>query len=454
MKLNAEVRVLELQLSRWGRGIDAFKALAGVSAVVGAVVAIVAMLVSAHQWQESQDRDRQTRVEERLDKTLERLGDPAPTKRLSAVVSLRSFLTREGARHHEQVLTSLTNLLALEPEPMVGSAVVAMLTSVEPGSFAPGVLEASLGSLAKVSRALVAQGNLLNRDALQNRPADIVARAQSVAAAIAAMVRLGVRITDLSGIYCVGCKFGGVSLNGVRFNNADLYLADFSNAGLQGASFDGADLEGSRFVAADLRQARLTHSTIDRLDRTEETYVTRRFQKLSGQPVPIIEVSGPNFNCADLRGAVFSGQPIFAFVSTKAVIHRARFDTPALWVKHTTFVKADLQGADFSGVGFFGAGPESATPPFPVRSKQLRSDYPGVAFFEGELSNDSPGATFDPSYGVNLDVLRGSLAATNWTKAILPRPLQEWLKANQPPSYSGSSNQQPCEPRSARSQGQ
>jgi hypothetical protein len=160
-KLHAEIDKLRVdrdfatyQTSRTYRILEYLKGAAGVGAVAAAVAGLLTLVVSGWQWNAQQNQSRLVRIDERADKALASLGEKEPSARLGAVESLRSFLTQPDDLRHTQVLASMTNALAIEPEIAVRNAIIAVLQSIDPHVVSKASLDAALVSLRSVSGSI------------------------------------------------------------------------------------------------------------------------------------------------------------------------------------------------------------------------------------------------------------------------------------------------------------
>src|ERR1051326_3744551 len=240
-KLHAETALLNLQLSPAERRRDRIKSIAGVSGVVTATAALLALLLSTYQWFRSDKLNRDVRVEERLERALKLLGDTAPAARLAGVATLASFLRDIDDAHAPQVLLALTNSLSIESSLTVRNAIVTTFTGVNPKVVKSSQLDETLVSLVQISRGLVQEGNLwrTRRDNLYFSPSPdtIEARAVSVAQALCALLRAGAKAQDLTRIYLAGMDLNHISLPGVKFDDSILAGCAFRHANLRQASF-------------------------------------------------------------------------------------------------------------------------------------------------------------------------------------------------------------------------
>jgi hypothetical protein len=131
----------------------------------------------------------------------------------------------------------------------VRNAIVASLEALDVSIVDAAARDRALRSLVLVSRGLVQEGDLwrLRRDSPYFAPPheSVEARAVSVATAIMALLKKGVRISDMSRIYLAGADLRRLDLSGMTFDDAILAWSDLSDAKLVKASFKDADLEST-----------------------------------------------------------------------------------------------------------------------------------------------------------------------------------------------------------------
>ena len=118
------------------------------------------LLFSVVQWSSESSQNRTFKTEERLDKDLAVLADTSYRMRLSGVIALKGFLTKEHAAYHAQVLAALTNMLSTEKECSVRNAINQTIEEIDTTVVPVKVLKQNLISLAGYSRYLVQSGSL------------------------------------------------------------------------------------------------------------------------------------------------------------------------------------------------------------------------------------------------------------------------------------------------------
>src|SRR5262249_44998785 len=152
--------------------------------------------------------------------------DTAP-KRLSGVMSLRTFLGDEQRRVGAG--QSLASALAFEKDRVVRNAIADALAR---NDLDVSVARAALEVLITNSRGLVEDGNLrevaLTNDDRRAEPSSALSRAATVGDVINKLsTRKNIGITDYTGIYCARCNYQKAPLRGAHFDNAVLVNADF-----------------------------------------------------------------------------------------------------------------------------------------------------------------------------------------------------------------------------------
>src|SRR5216684_471412 len=91
-KTDLEAKILEQQLTPSFRRLETLKTLTGASGLIIALVTVIGGFLSVGNWFIGQQKDRQIRSEERLDRALTMLAEKDASRRLAAVTSLGSFL--------------------------------------------------------------------------------------------------------------------------------------------------------------------------------------------------------------------------------------------------------------------------------------------------------------------------------------------------------------------------
>jgi|GEM_PF-5284485 len=429
-KMHAETDLVIQQLSQRHQRYEWLKVIAGFGGLITAVAAVFGLLLSASQWLESAESTRRLRVEERLDRSLTLMGGESPATRLAAVVSLSSFL-KEDKEHAPQVLQALTNALAIEESLTVRNAILAAIERLEPTDLSATEFRHALDSLVLVSRGLIQEGDLWTnrRSSVYTTPshATVESKALSVATAIAGLLHKGARSPDMSRIYLSGADLSGLNLTGTKWDDSILAWTDFSRAELKNTSFKDADLEGALFKQAHLTKADFSVSLDILTAKRRFNYVKlqmHRSQRLAqeARATESFWVTGPDFSCADLNGANFSGHPLLPIYSNElAAVIRA----------HMSFRDADISGANFSPLGGFGIvlpGQQYDAQPFPtIGSGASWASIDHYAVTEFVLNNHAPLAPGRANYSQALNELTAIFSGSNWRGATFDRSVRETL---------------------------
>ena len=333
-KLALERRVLQRQLSTQGILLQWLNAAAVPVTLLGAILAFYIGFGQLKQSGEAQ-------IAERFDNALTRLASDQPDQRMTGVEGIILFLRAQQPEWHLQALSFLINTLALEKNTQVQRAILDALFEIKPGQIETSSLNEALNTAVERNRSLTqaissSYTTEIQRDqwlrlakfdlpdfpsgtkdgpiptkliselsleqyfdfiSAERGPFDDMVTGDGVpllglSGAINDLIKAGAHAADFSGIFCSACDFAPAkNLDGANFNNSFLPIANFSHLSLKQAIFRDANLTRSIFFAADLTGADLSSSSID-LDSNR-----RR------QGFPFLE-------CANLRGANLSGQPL------------------------------------------------------------------------------------------------------------------------------------------------
>jgi uncharacterized protein YjbI with pentapeptide repeats len=382
-KLQLETRELEQNTGGWSRFLESLKAAAGIAA-------LAALLVGFLQLRDA----RRSRDDERFDRAVSRLGSVSPTERLSGVAGLELFLEPAESERHRATLRFLVNALASEKDSIVSASIVSSLSRLTPLQVSRGDLNDALETLRDRNRTLY----LDHRTSVKSFPtknwdetyivegdSDGLTPLRATAAAMTAMIRNRVKIPDLSGIYCVRCDFTGKTWEMMNPNFSK--VADFANADptttldLSGTDFDGSILKGSNFIGVNLRGASFDSS----------------------------DVLGTNFSGADLAGAKFTDFGHHEYATNSMEIAGQTYP-PAF----PDFTCADLSGADFTGSVFFGVygvGEHDSDVAYPILHLANLSGTKLGKMWIYTVSPRPPGSNSNPPEIVNSFLFSGSAQA-------------------------------------------
>jgi uncharacterized protein YjbI with pentapeptide repeats len=436
-KIELENHNLELHLAKRPTVIETLNKFSGLAGLVTALGAIITIAISVYQWSAESEQNRIVTVEERLNKTLVGLGDPASKVRLSSVTSLKGFLDEKHNTYHDQVLYALVTTLGIESDSYVRNAIVKIIEGIETTSVSPQLLKQSLELLASNSRYQVETGQLYenavtNQFAIPENANELIAR--DVSAAMISLIRKGVVIKDLSGIYCTKCDFSGLVLDNTNFKDAILNWSSFKNSKLRNSNFDGAELANTSFVKADLSYSRFTFSEIKGHDYHEPYTIKQINHKTS----PSI-IWSPDFSSANLSNADFTGHVLFGFLHDNA-----RRSTIIL---NPQFANATLTNTNFSRIDIYGItidrndDPKNENLPFSTKNQDIRtllrqqkkqgldSSFAWI-IFQCSL-DDNATFTANTRFARSIGTLSECFMGSNWDRARMPKVLSDVLAKGQ-----------------------
>lgn len=154
-----------------------------------------------------------------------------------------------------------------------------------------------------------------------------------------------------------------------------------------------------------------------------------------------VVISGPNFSCADLRGADFSGAPIFHMSQDEF------FKRQEIFVQGFNFNGANLEGADFQFAKVFGLGHRSYREYSGVETNGGTGIGSGaIDAFMGQLGPESRLLAEEMDlHESSLLRLMMNFSASNWQAAKLPRGFYGYFLSNSEMEEEPGSE---CTPRS------
>ena len=296
---------------------------------------------------------------------------------------------------------------------------------------------------------------------------DDLAPLRATASALTALIKNGARAKNLSGVYCVRCDFSGkiwdmtnpdfskvadfahadptktLDLSGADFHGAILRNANFLGVNLRETSFDGADLTSTNFAGADLSNAKLT-------DFGRSHYIIQGMET-SGH---LYGGMFPDFTCADLSGADFSGSILFAIYGSSppnpayAILHNAN-------LTNTKLGQMDVLTA--SRVPNYNATPPERMSTFLFEGYRQAGEFSDIKDWD-EQSNivevfwGSPQLRIkEPipaDYRLGIQLVFSNLAsARNLDKSELPQGMRDFISRNEK-SLAQSPHPTPCTPKS------
>lgn len=344
--LRLENQVLRRQLTRKFLLLEWAKAIAAPLAILGFVATVVIFLIQRGDL-------RQQRDDERFERAITRVGSTEVSERLTGIAGLAQFLDTKDAGRQRKAMQYLVNAAAIEPDATVRSAILDVFAGLGTARPAPEALNDALISVRDRNRAILNRyrnrffttplvndrfpsGEGYSEVPIGKLSDEEREPLEATASIMAALIRVGAKVTDLSQVYCVGCKLGRddtvVDLSHANFDGAFLRFADFTDADLSGASFHNADLILTRFTNANLRGAKLT-ADVPALPWAELAAFAAN---------NLLAMHGASFACADLSEADFTGRPIFVFI----------YKNPVIGSNSDNFTGANLRRTKLTGFQF------------------------------------------------------------------------------------------------------
>ena len=425
-----------------GKFLEWFKA---AGAVIVALGVIGTLALTIYQ----QRQNRLSRDDDRFDRSVSRVGSAQIAERLTGVAGLQQFLDSD-ADHARSALLYLVNAVAIEPDPTVRSAMLDTFDSLQRLSLSTEALNGALASAIDRNRALFKRFKSRPWSATKEKPSyntefpelamDPISEQEkeqllSTAGVMAALVRAGARVDDLSNTFCMNCDFSAanrkVNLSRVKFDWAMLRGAKFFDVNLDEASFHNADLLAADFTKASLRKAKLTVDLQMIPYGLQAAYATG----------DLMNVRGVTFACSDLTEADFSGRTTFGLILDDPIFGGYKADE---------FFAADLHAANFIGSQFFVAVPQSGSsgaqpsqqlgPLSPVDSRTLGSGpSDAVHYVNGKyvvwtfsISDDTSfSVPLKSGYRRSLILLLSSFGfAKHLSEAKLPSAIAQYVEQN------------------------
>ena len=320
--LEAEKLRLEVEKLRKDLRPDKLKIFTTVAAMVSILGIIGTLSLGLRQLHQAQV----VRIDERFESVVTRLSSSQPSERLAGLSGLEQFLRGTNSEYQGNALHYLVNAAVIEQDPTVRGAIVDVFETAPKFHLSAQLLNAALLTARDRNRAIYRRlamqfteeeraGKTPRHDPSYSEvpfgspPEKQLRSLEASASAIAALVRAGGKVEDLSGIYCADCVFSTVdspsNLSGVKFDNSILRDAMFTNAELKSASFNDTDLSEAYFISSDLQFAKITASPPS---------VPWSFLAVESSG-NLSSAEGANFSCSDLSHADFTGSAIFGLIN-------------------------------------------------------------------------------------------------------------------------------------------
>jgi uncharacterized protein YjbI with pentapeptide repeats len=420
-KTDLEAALLTEQLTPRHKFWEAVKAMAGASGLVLALISIVGGGASIYRWFQDQETNRQLRIEERLERSLDGLSAERAAQRVAAAGSLKSFLS-ENQERNARVSVAVGYALAMEADQVARGAMLSFFKSLDQASVDLAPKNAALVTLVELNREIVRDKSLWleppgnwYRFSTEDPKGQ---RLEATVIAISTLLRQGARVRDLSGTYLVLADLSQLDLSNTKFDDAMLNWTNFAGSTLRGASFNGANLDWTSFAAADLREAKLTYVEASARGARRFSFVVQNLAEGRGLTLP-------DFDCADLRGADFTGFPLFNATEDEMRTHPGASG----WLR---FEGANLGNANLQRVGIYFMEPprgRRGPPLFDIDDGNGQGRVGGPMAIIGTLSPQSPPPARIGRFQTAVDELRGAFFASNLAGARLPQQLAPYLSS-------------------------
>jgi uncharacterized protein YjbI with pentapeptide repeats len=335
-KLTLEIRALRFKHSPFGR---LFEWLQGAAPVLAIATLVWTVLVNINQ----QDVQRAATENALFDGIYTKLGSALPSERATAVAQASSLLHHANGTHDADLLTALSNQLALDESATVRSAILNVFRNLD-HSTNRTVLDSTLRNLVDLHRAAIASSRMTpfelssatqddrgeyflldqatRTGASSEELNSTFARLGSLAVALLSVLRAGGRTRTMDHIYCPGCDFSALKIDfqNVNFDDAIIPESQWSLTNLTGASFRDAVIERANFTGAQLTNADFSN---DEFNMTRLDYVQAlSLRNMPSNGFPDLgfyqhQSGSPIFTCANLQNANFTQFPLVTRIDRK-----------------------------------------------------------------------------------------------------------------------------------------
>lgn len=282
-KLRQEIKQLQIENDK---SVSPWQSVPIYATLVTAVVAVGGLFLTVAKQFSERDRDRQQReaesirhVDEKFTSVVSDLGSDSESLRMSAIVSLITFLGPDYARFHEQVyLLLLANLKLKSSTPVNRLLIQAFEKALAFNLKAPRTREHPLEldfTNANLYHANLSYLDLSNADLgfadlrLANLTYAVLFRAKGIEANFerAKLSHANFGEARLAKANLAGAHLHQTNLVAANLKETDLTGAEFLRARLQSAHLEGATIDNARFEQAYLQDAyfvgaRLSPATI------------------------------------------------------------------------------------------------------------------------------------------------------------------------------------------------
>jgi len=375
-KLLLDIKELTFKQSLWGRIVELLQNSVPVLAILGLVWTVFTGL----NQQEAQRMDAESA---RFERAYTKLGSRLASERATGVAQASSLLHLAGGSRDKDLLTALTNQLALDEDAVVRSAILNVFSNLS-NTTGREALDTTLESIIDLQRAIVQSSGVTPFELATAQPDDrgiyfvprrvnepssattidtaaalhgTLSRLASLKAAFLSVLKAGGRTQTMDHIYCPDCDFTAldIDLSGVSFQAAILPSSQWSGLRLAHANFRDAIVEGADFTGAQLEGADFSNGDFN-VTRQEyvSAYALRHINPAAG-PEPYLDTfstKAPRFVCADLRNASFQNFPVVTRLDmgTANTGHGEEVTAVGQQAWSMAFRGANISGADFSEV--------------------------------------------------------------------------------------------------------
>lgn len=331
-KLTLEVADLTFKQSWLAKCIAFLQGILPLAALVTLIWTISAGL--RQQRLQSQDAENA-----RFEHAYTKLGSQLPSERATGVTQASALLRVNGGVRDKEVLTALTNQLALDEDPAVRSAILNVFFYLDDRT-GKDALDAALKSVVDLESVIVQSSGLTpfelataqqdNRgifflpgelDSPRTNSIDpnwrqlVLVRLSSLKTAMLSLLKAGGRTANMARIFCPQCDFKSldVDFSDVDFTNAILPRSQWEGLRLNHANFHDAVIEEANFTGAHLHGANFSE---DQYNTNRQQYVEANILRNINPALPVAlylyEFSSgtPNFRCADLSDTSFENYPL------------------------------------------------------------------------------------------------------------------------------------------------
>lgn len=326
------------------------------SAVITAILGLILGFISFLRYINEKREERQKHEEERFEDIIKRLGGEHEQERVSAAVSLRTFLQEEYQRFFPQVFALVVS--HLRKTETVSENII--------GSYDKDKSNALPSPLTQALADAFRRAYPLARDALFGKPSEgrDIDTGQDLNAAGVNLNNTYLANADLRDSWLRQSFFRKAILKATHFQNANLEGSDMSGADLEEADFHGeytilvgVDFSGANLKFADFDHADLERATFFNTCAEKTNFKNARMKKISISNSTVIEA---DFTDADLTESEFTDvQFASADGKNNANPDAAQKLTDALFKQVKGLTREQIERCKQKGANFVGSNPQT-----------------------------------------------------------------------------------------------